>query len=122
MKRNRYWIIMIVVILLGSTAAALVPWRVQGSVARIYQDGVLIESIDLLEITEPHSFTIEYGSGKNVILVEHGRIKVVEASCPNRLCVRQGWLQSARPIVCLPHRLVIRLDRHVDLGLDAVTG
>ena len=122
MKRNRFWIILIAVILLGASTAALVPRRAPGSVARIYRDGVLIESIDLMEITEPHSFTIEYGSGENVILVERGRIKVMEATCPDLLCVRQGWLQSARPIVCLPHRLVIRLDRPSDPGLDAVTG
>ena len=122
MKRNRYWLILLVILLLGSSAAALFMQRAPGSVARIYQDGVLIKSLDLSDVTEPHSFTVEHGSGENVILIERGRIKVAEATCPDLLCVGQGWLRSARPIVCLPHRLVVTLNRQSDNGPDAVTG
>ena len=48
-----------------------------------------------------------------MIRAEPGRIAVVAADCPDRICVREGWLSdSASPIVCLPHRLVIRIEKN----------
>ena len=35
---------------------------------------------------------------------------MLEADCPDQVCVRQGWVQDRTvPIVCLPHRLVIEI-------------
>ena len=42
--------------------------------------------------------------------VRAGAIRVSEADCPDKICVGMGWLtDGAFPIVCLPHRLMIRL-------------
>ncbi|MBR4895991.1 MAG: NusG domain II-containing protein, partial [Clostridia bacterium] len=50
-------------------------------------------------------------SGENTVRVETGRIRIVSADCPDKICVDTGWISdSAAPIVCLPHRLVIRLE------------
>ena len=41
--------------------------------------------------------------------VRPGAIRVSEADCPDKICVGMGWLtDGAAPIVCLPHRLMIR--------------
>lgn len=79
--------------------------------ACIYQDGELLASIPLNEVTEAYSFVItDNGGGYNRIEVRPGAICVKEADCPDGLCVKQGCLpDSPLPIVCLPHRLVIRL-------------
>ena len=46
-----------------------------------------------------------------MIRVEPGRIAVIGADCPDKVCVEAGWRSdSASPIVCLPHRLVIRIE------------
>ena len=48
--------------------------------------------------------------GVNRIEVEPGRLRVAAADCPDRICVSQGWLSDQSvPIVCLPHRLIIKL-------------
>jgi len=62
--------------------------------------------------------------GNNIISVEQGRIRVFAASCPDLICVRQGWVSNGLvPIVCLPNRLVITLDDgNNDKGVDAVVG
>ncbi len=47
-----------------------------------------------------------------MIRVEPGRIAVTAADCPDKVCVDAGWRSdSASPIVCLPHRLVIRIEK-----------
>jgi hypothetical protein len=51
---------------------------------------------------------------------EDGRITVIEANCPDRDCVKRGWLKKpGDSAVCLPHRLVIRLTGESEV--DGVT-
>lgn len=46
----------------------------------------------------------------NVIAVEGGAVHMQEANCRDGLCIRQGEMKSAaKTIVCLPHKLVVKL-------------
>lgn len=123
MKRTRFWVILIGILLAASLAAAvLLAGRTQGGTARVYQNGVLLRTIDLNGVDEPYAFTVEDDrGGTNVVEVERGRIRVSQADCPDQVCVRQGWIStSAAPVVCLPHGLVIEI-AGTDGGPDAVT-
>ena len=81
-----------------------------GRIADIYSDGTLIRSIDLRS-EAGGSFIIgdEQGSFNEISVNESGDICVSRASCPDKLCVHQGFARNASdiPIVCLPNRLVI---------------
>lgn len=126
MVKTRTWVIIIAALLIVSAALAVFVHfgRAGGTVANIYKDGVCIRSIDLALVTEPYTFTVADALGENTIRVEPGRICVLEADCPDRVCVAAGWLEdSASPIVCLPHRLVIRLEASEKAAdaLDAVS-
>jgi len=92
-------------------------------IAEIYQDGVLIDSINLDQVTETCRFTVTGANGgKNEIAVRHGSIGIISADCPDGLCVRQGFMEdSLLPITCLPNRLVIRLREVSEDIPDAVT-
>ena len=93
------------------------------SVARITQDGVLLEEIDLARVDRPYSFTLEYGGGSNTVSVEPGRIRVSQADCPDQVCVKQGYISDGTvPIVCLPHRLVIEIAGGGAEALDGAAG
>lgn len=79
--------------------------------AFIYQDGSLLQSIPLNQITETCRFTVNaVHGGCNIIEVSPDGIAIAEADCPDQICVRQGRItDSLLPITCLPHRLVIEL-------------
>lgn len=79
--------------------------------ACIYQNGALVKTIDLSTVTEPYTLTFEAaGGGFNVIEVRPGAIGILDADCPDRLCVSMGFADSSLlPIICLPHSLVIEL-------------
>ncbi|MCH5203748.1 MAG: NusG domain II-containing protein [Oscillospiraceae bacterium] len=81
-------------------------WRINDPYAEIYRDGELIKTVSLYEDTE---FTVYCGDGYNVVTVGDGKICVSSADCPDKVCVRQGKISGAVPIVCLPHRLEIRV-------------
>jgi hypothetical protein len=121
MIKNRTWIIIFSVLLLISLGVAFLIFLkpTSGSVANVYIDGELIRSIDLSEVTEGYEFTVQSERGINVVRVEKGRICVKEADCPDKVCVRSGWLKnSAAPICCLPHKLVIKIEKDGNTGDD----
>ena len=91
-------------------------------IADIYQDGNLLSSIPLDDVTVPYSFTVTGINGcVNEIEVRSGSIGIISADCPDKLCVHQGFISNNRlPIVCLPNRLVIQL-RESDFAADIVT-
>ncbi|MCD8358785.1 MAG: NusG domain II-containing protein [Oscillospiraceae bacterium] len=113
MLKTRTWVIILAAVLI--CAVGLSFWtlgrKADGTVANVYQDGVCIRSIDLSRVTESERIVIEGAGGTNTILVEPGRICIEAADCPDQVCVNTGWISdSAAPIVCLPHRLVVRIE------------
>ncbi len=75
--------------------------------AEIYLDGKLHKTIALSQNTE---FTVSSEHGSNTIRVSDGAISVVNADCPDRVCIASGAISDGMvPIICLPHRLEIRI-------------
>ena len=113
MLKTRTWIVLIAA---AAAVLALLSWLLlasgrEGTVVEVVQDGVVLREIDLSAVTGEYSFEVERpGGGSNTVCVQPGRVCVSEADCPDKICVAQGWLSDqAAPIVCLPHRLVIRI-------------
>ena len=113
MLKTRTWIFILVgVLLLCGLAMLLLRSADAGAVAEIVQDGKVLRRIDLAAVTEEYSFTIRSEYGENVVTVQPGRICVSSADCPDRTCVQFGWLSDgAVPILCMPHKLMIRMAR-----------
>jgi len=105
--KNRYWIIIFAVVILICGCVWFFADNDSGNTVGVYQDGELLYEIDLSQVAEPYELTVEYNGRKNIILVEHNDIKVVDADCPDHVCVDHGSLGDKTPIICLPNRLVI---------------
>ncbi len=121
--KTRTWILLFSSLALLCVAAILLLNGVRGAaVSEIVRNGEVVRRIDLSRVIAAETFTIEDGDGGyNVITVEPGRIRVEEANCPNRVCVRYGWLSKSRiPILCIPHKLMIRIVSADDMT-DAVS-
>lgn len=121
MKSTKFWMCLVGVLLVLALAATLILWRLvpSGPVAEITLDGTVLRRINLEQVTQPETFTVEGPAGTNIIEVEPGRIRVQSADCPDQVCVHQGWIEDGiTPIVCLPNRLVITLTGGEDPGID----
>lgn len=83
----------------------------EGYIAEIYQEGRLLYSIPLNQVSQPRILMIETENGGwNEIQILPGSIGVISADCPDKLCVHQGFVSdSGLPVICLPNRLVIQL-------------
>lgn len=86
-------------------------------VAELYVDGTLVRT-EALSQEKSFSLTTEYGY--NDILIENGTISVTAADCPDRVCVNTGPTNSSVvPIICLPHRLEIKIVSADNDDIDA---
>lgn len=67
--------------------------------------------------------TVSGPLGDSVIEIRDRKARVREASCQNRICLREGWVSSG-VIVCLPNRMVVFVGGKAgrDKDVDAVTG
>ena len=84
--------------------------------ADVIQNRKVIKSFVLDAKAAPEELTIKYNGGYNTIYVEGGRIAIIDADCPDRDCVRRGWLKHAgESTICLPHRLEIRISGRSDV-------
>lgn len=113
-KKTTIWIVFFAVLCIAALALFFLfqNTQVNGSTACIYVDGELYDTIDLNAVAIPYEIRIEGDNGSyNIISVEHGQISVSEASCPDQICVNQGWItDSLIPITCLPNRVVVEIE------------
>ncbi|MCL2828978.1 MAG: NusG domain II-containing protein [Oscillospiraceae bacterium] len=111
---SKRWLILFaaLVVFAGFSQVLMHTFFRPAAMASVYQNGNLIQVIDLGRVTAPDTITVTGIWGReNVILVEPGRISVLSATCRDQICVNQGSISNGvRPIVCLPHRVVIQID------------
>lgn len=75
-------------------------------------------------LTTDRLVTVDGPCGPTVVEIRERKVHVREASCPNRLCLKEGWI-SKGVIVCLPNRIVVTVgggSAGSPRGVDAVTG
>ncbi len=103
--KNKYWILIFGT--LFALCAALVFFPAAKPAAQSAQVASEGKTIRIVDLSEEQEFTITTDSGFNTITVKDGKIAVTAADCPDHYCVRQGFCNSGKQIVCLPHKLVI---------------
>lgn len=122
--KNRTW----AVLFAGLIAALLLVWKLlpggAGSEVQIYQDGTLVQTIQLPHTGAPETIELSGPAGGNTVEISEDGVRVLSAGCPDGICVAHGYLQEdTGPIVCLPNRLVVRFSNETDRsGVDAVAG
>ncbi len=77
-----------------------------------------LEGIEVgrLPLSVDGELTVDCGEGEyNRIVVKDGSVFVSEASCPDKVCVHTGKVnEPGDSIVCLPHRLVVHIEKVSD--------
>lgn len=95
------------VFLIGVIGSVIVLTAKPKNTVRIVSDGEVLYTVDL-NTADDDTIVIERDGHENTVEIRDHRIRVRDADCPDRTCVKMGWLKSgSMPIVCLPHRLVI---------------
>lgn len=65
--------------------------------------------------------TYPLNGGTNILVIENRSAHLIEADCPDKLCVRQGVIQyTGQCITCLPNKLTVTVEG-ADGGVDIYT-
>ncbi len=120
MKQRILIVIAMLIFTAGLVGTVLVLSAPKKQTVNIKSGGKVLYTLDL-ENEKDRTFDVKTDDGVNTIEIKDGKIRVKEADCPDKTCVRMGWLESsAMPIVCLPHDLVIEFVDG-DGGVDAIS-
>ena len=111
-KKTKIWIaVLLSVVLLGLLGFFALSRLGGGTIAVITVEGQEYKRIDLSRVTESYDIEIDTKYGHNTVHVAPGRIAVTQADCPDGICVAQGAIdRGGIPIVCMPHRLVVKIE------------
>lgn len=70
------------------------------------------------------TITVSGPYGDSVIEIKDKKVHIRETHCPNKLCVKQGWISNGA-IVCLPNKIVVIVGgngNNPPEDIDAITG
>lgn len=106
-KQKLLIILCAVIFFIGMTGSIFLLNRPHGTWIEIVQDNEVLYRLDLAD-EEDQQIEIEYEGRVNVVQIENHKVRILEADCPDHICINMGWLDSSMPIVCLPNHLVIQ--------------
>lgn len=82
----------------------------EGNQVVVEVNGTVVKTFSL-----PQKTLVEYKveideDDYNLVQVEGNRVRVVEATCPEQVDVRAGWISKpGQTLVCLPHKMVVSI-------------
>ena len=110
-------IALILIILALSTAILIVTRSRKEQGAYVT---VMIQNVEAARFSLDINGIYDINGGTNKIEIKDGRVRMLEAFCPNHLCIRQGWISlEGQSIVCLPNKVTV-IVRGTDDGFDFV--
>lgn len=117
-SNNRYRPLKIgdfVIILIFLSALFFIP-RVEGKKVRVIVDK---EKEFIYPLNEDRILKIEGKIGIIMIEIKDGRVRVIESTCPLKICMEMGWIKNkGEQIVCVPNRILICIEGE---QFDAIT-
>ena len=107
-------ILIFLLILISGIATLVYKQHVKSThnFAVITLDSKVIQTIDLNAVKTQKEWKIYNKAGNyNLIEILPGKIRIKDADCPDKICVKEGWIsQGGQLIVCLPHKLIISIE------------
>lgn len=119
MKKNDLILIMVILVL-GAVAILYMNFsKESGSKVRVIVKQEELKSFDLEENIE---YTIEGENGAwNTFVIKDGYVDMIDASCPDKLCVSQKSIHyDHETIVCLPNQVVLEIEDGEENPIDSI--
>lgn len=91
----------------------------KGSSVQVFIDNKPNKSFDL---NKDNNYLINTKEGYNLLVIKNGKARVAEADCVEQICVNTKEIsKDGESIICLPHKVVIRIVSDNDNFVDAIS-
>ena len=112
-------IILLIIVVIGAALVLIfLLMRKPGGEVIVSVDG---KEVARYQLTEDIDTVIQGIGGTNHLVISGGSASVTDADCPDKLCVGMGAISHVGDsIVCLPHRLSVRIAGDDTAAPDAV--
>ena len=116
--KKKDWILIITVIsvamlalvlhmIIGGTGAGSATVTIEGKIQGVYS----LKEDRIIEIND----------GTNILQIKNGYADMIEADCPDKLCVHQKAVSKrGESIICLPNKVVVSIESEENSEFDAV--
>ncbi len=105
--RNDVILIIIMIILSVSSWVIIDTVKTEGGSVVVLTDGKETARYPLNKDAE---ITIKNEDKFNLLIIKDGTAKIIEASCPDKLCVNQHSITyNGETITCLPNKVVVKV-------------
>ena len=117
--KKKDWILIVVIIFVSAGSYFLhqsFQHMGRGCVV-IKVNGVIEGTYNLNEDQE-----ISINGGSNILQIQNGKASMIEADCPDKLCVHQKAIsKDGESNICLPNQVVVEIESSESSEYDAVT-
>ncbi|MBI4690005.1 MAG: NusG domain II-containing protein [Nitrospirae bacterium] len=93
----------------------------EGTDVRIDVDG---KPVYLLPLDVNMVVAVKGMNGDSIVEIKDKKVRIKESSCPNKICVHNGWMDRGA-IICLPNKVTVNIgspENRQDRTIDAITG
>lgn len=118
-RKDLIFIAVLAAVLSGILAFCQLRPDAEAAVAEVTVDGEFYGSWPLSDDREIP--VVIDGRTTNIFVIRDGKADMVEADCPDQLCVHQQAISKNREtIVCLPNRVVVQVTGGGESGYDSI--
>lgn len=119
-KNDFFFFGIIMILLIGILVWFYILRPTSGDSVTITIDG---EVYGVYSLEEEQEIPIPNKNGEisNILLISSGKAKMIEADCPDKLCMNQNSIyRNNENIVCLPNRVVVTVTSKESDEIDAI--
>lgn len=116
MKKNDWILILVILCVAG---VSLILYKKFGQMGA----GQVVIKVDgEIERTYNLSETVEVHIGEtNVLRIADGEVKMIQANCPDQICVNHKSIsKNKESIICLPNKVIVEITSKSEAGMDMI--
>lgn len=120
--RNDIILIVVLLAIAGLVLLIVNSLKTPGAYVSVLSDGKVIASYPITRDMEKTVYTGENNADYNVLSISGGYACVTDANCRDRICAEHKPIKyDGETIICLPHKLVIRIDSALPDDIDVIS-
>jgi hypothetical protein len=111
-KRNDLILLLGIVLIAALVLIAFHFLKADGATIEVTKNGKKIAEYPLTQNAE---IKLDGAAGHAILIIEDGQAYIKEASCPDKLCIKQGKInKNGETVICLPNKLVVTVNSEDD--------